>query len=449
MFRRILFIALPLAGLSQTQVDLRTQSKSVDFTGAAYTRPVKTGTVLPATCSTGDLFFNTSAAAGSNLFACVSTNTWALQSGAGGITTFQTGGSTTSSASLANFVAGSGILLTGTSPGGNFQLQISPDTSVIPTKANLQAGATMTLTETSISSSAYTTTTNPVFSALPSGAGQLPVWSWKVGTGCSGGGLTMQVNTLPAGPAPLLNPDGSNPTATQCAAGQKLLVTYDSAANSFVIVGGEAATVTLPVPTAGEIYWPLGVVPVNNWAGGELVAAQGSANTGIAYIASCQNSSGCYSSTLRFYVQTVAATGKGVQVAYYSPDLTTQWCVSTVATGSTLTSTGWKSVTWASGTKVSGGVCIVPVGGYEIVITSDDTSIKVGANSDVGQASGLSAGATSSQTCAVGFGCRSGYSGSAISSGAGASLTLASNLSSTSWVVLNGANVVPAIVVLH
>jgi hypothetical protein len=152
---------------------------------------------------------------------------------------------------------------------------------------------------------------------------------------------------------------------------------------------------------------------------------------------------------VHFYVQTVAATGKGVQLGYYSPDLTALWCLSTVASGSTLTSTGWKALSWASGTKVSGGLCVVPAGGYEIVMTSDDTSIKVGANSDVGQASGMSAGATSSETCAVGFGCRSGYSGSAISSGSGAALTLASNLSSISWVVLSGAYNVPAIVVLH
>ena len=120
MFRRLLLIAMPVAALSQTQVDLRTQSKSVDFTGAAFTRPVKTGTVLPGTCSTGDLFFNTAAAAGSNLYACVSANTWTLQSGAGGETTFQTGGSNTATASQANFVAGAGILLSGTSPGEIF-----------------------------------------------------------------------------------------------------------------------------------------------------------------------------------------------------------------------------------------------------------------------------------------------------------------------------------------
>src|SRR5581483_10838491 len=42
-------------------------------------RPIKFGTTLPATCWTGDVFFNTNAPAGSNLFACTATNTWVTQ----------------------------------------------------------------------------------------------------------------------------------------------------------------------------------------------------------------------------------------------------------------------------------------------------------------------------------------------------------------------------------
>src|SRR5690349_20079983 len=67
----------------QTQVDLRTQSKSVDFTGAPSTRPVKTGTTTPSLCTPGDLFFNTSSPVGANLYACVAANTWALEGGGG------------------------------------------------------------------------------------------------------------------------------------------------------------------------------------------------------------------------------------------------------------------------------------------------------------------------------------------------------------------------------
>jgi len=68
-------------GSGQTLVDLRTQSKSVDFSGASTTKPFKSGTALPATCSVGEAFFKTNAPAGSNLYACTAQNTWTLQSG--------------------------------------------------------------------------------------------------------------------------------------------------------------------------------------------------------------------------------------------------------------------------------------------------------------------------------------------------------------------------------
>ena len=61
---------------AQTTVDLRTQSKTVDFTAAAFTRPIKTGVTPPASCAVGDLFFDTDAAPGANLSACVAPSTW-------------------------------------------------------------------------------------------------------------------------------------------------------------------------------------------------------------------------------------------------------------------------------------------------------------------------------------------------------------------------------------
>jgi len=73
------------SAIGQTRVDLRTQSKSVDFSAASSTKPSQTGTALPATCSVGQTFLNTAAPAGQNWYACTSVNTWALQGG-GGIT---------------------------------------------------------------------------------------------------------------------------------------------------------------------------------------------------------------------------------------------------------------------------------------------------------------------------------------------------------------------------
>ncbi|MDQ6706195.1 MAG: hypothetical protein M3Z85_09520 [Acidobacteriota bacterium] len=65
---------------AQTQVDLRSQTKSVDFSGASFTKPSKTGTTLPPHCGVGEYFFKTDAAAGSNVFGCTATDVWTGQS---------------------------------------------------------------------------------------------------------------------------------------------------------------------------------------------------------------------------------------------------------------------------------------------------------------------------------------------------------------------------------
>jgi hypothetical protein len=73
----VLLAGLPMLS-AQTLVDLRTQTKNVDFSSAASTKPFQTGTVLPAACSMGATFFNTAAPAGHNLYGCTASNTWTL-----------------------------------------------------------------------------------------------------------------------------------------------------------------------------------------------------------------------------------------------------------------------------------------------------------------------------------------------------------------------------------
>ena len=79
--------ALLLAALvqAQTSVDLKTQSRNIDFGAAASTRPAKTGSSLPGICAVGDLFFLSSGTPGDNLYGCTAVNTWTRQSAANGI----------------------------------------------------------------------------------------------------------------------------------------------------------------------------------------------------------------------------------------------------------------------------------------------------------------------------------------------------------------------------
>jgi hypothetical protein len=81
-YRRAILVAAALIGVAngQTQVDLRTQSKSVNFSGAISTQPFQSGTVLPATCLVDQAFFQTNAPAGLNLYGCTAVNAWTLLS---------------------------------------------------------------------------------------------------------------------------------------------------------------------------------------------------------------------------------------------------------------------------------------------------------------------------------------------------------------------------------
>jgi hypothetical protein len=65
----------------QTRIDLGAQSRNIDFTSQAYTKPFKTGTALPATCTAGEAFFRTDTA---GLFGCTGPNTWQPLGGGAG-----------------------------------------------------------------------------------------------------------------------------------------------------------------------------------------------------------------------------------------------------------------------------------------------------------------------------------------------------------------------------
>ena len=81
MIRRIAGVLMAVAVATsiangETRISLRMQSGDIDFSGAAFTRPVKVGTSLPPICSIGEAFFNTAVVPGQNLYWCISENSW-------------------------------------------------------------------------------------------------------------------------------------------------------------------------------------------------------------------------------------------------------------------------------------------------------------------------------------------------------------------------------------
>lgn len=95
----ILMLVVGLLTFAQTQVDLKTQARNVDFSGASATKPVKAGSLLPPGCAVGEMFFKTDAIAGQNLHLCVGLNTWTQIQGNGSTG----GGGSTSASGLADF----------------------------------------------------------------------------------------------------------------------------------------------------------------------------------------------------------------------------------------------------------------------------------------------------------------------------------------------------------
>jgi len=83
LFRLTLIVSLlAVSAAGQTQIDLRTQAKDVDFSGASSTKPIQTGTSLPAVCALGQTFLLTNASLGQNLYMCTAANVWTRQGGA-------------------------------------------------------------------------------------------------------------------------------------------------------------------------------------------------------------------------------------------------------------------------------------------------------------------------------------------------------------------------------
>jgi hypothetical protein len=64
-----------------TQLDLRMQSRDVDFSGSSATKPFKSGMGLPGSCGQGEMYYRMDATAGMNVYGCTASNSWTLEQG--------------------------------------------------------------------------------------------------------------------------------------------------------------------------------------------------------------------------------------------------------------------------------------------------------------------------------------------------------------------------------
>jgi hypothetical protein len=85
MFQKLFPAALlAIVTWGQTTVDLKTQTRRMDFSAAVHTKPIQVGAALPVTCELGEMFFRSTDAPGSNLYGCTVANTWTQLAGGGG-----------------------------------------------------------------------------------------------------------------------------------------------------------------------------------------------------------------------------------------------------------------------------------------------------------------------------------------------------------------------------
>ncbi len=264
MYRIIFMSAILAAGVAvgQTQVDLRTQSKSVDFTAASSTKPLSTGTMLPAVCSIGQMFFLSNGTAGQNLYGCVTTNTWSLES-SGGVSV-ENSGTLVGTRSIFNYSAGLGTLFAISDTGTAISIQSSANTAVTQTLASDQGGGARLCASASGSAAIYTCSMAPTLTQYTSGM----VLEWKPDISGAGGATTLNVDVL--GAVPLRLADGlTNPASGDIVAGRLQQIWYDGVSFRLFdkVVPSGVLGESLPtcnLSTRGRLWFVAGAVGVKD-----------------------------------------------------------------------------------------------------------------------------------------------------------------------------------------
>jgi hypothetical protein len=224
---------------AQTQVNLGNQSKNVDFQTAPFTKPLKTGASLPATCGQGELFFVTTATAGANIYGCAASNTWTVEgtggSGGGGAVAVDNNGALAGSRDVVNFIPGSGILNVITDDGTKINVQQGVDSAVVLTRAGDQSGQTLLCSSIGGSGSSYMCAMSPTLSGYQKGM----VLNWTPDVNGAGGATTLNVDALGAHSVKL--PDGIlDPAIGDLIGGKMYPVWFDG--STFRLIAWSATT---------------------------------------------------------------------------------------------------------------------------------------------------------------------------------------------------------------
>lgn len=224
---------------AQTQIDIKTQAKSADFSTAPFTKPFQTGAALPVTCSVGQMYFLTTAPAGQNSFGCSSTNTWTTQgTDAPSALTVRNSGIAVGSRSSVDLSAGMGVIWSVSDTGQEISIQSMLDTSVAQTHAGEQSGIARFCDSASLSAPgvAFDCAMHPTLTTYSVGM----VLNWRPNASALGGQTTLNVDNL--GSRRVETADGvTDPEAGAIVGGELYQLWYDG--DVFRLIG--------PVGTVG------------------------------------------------------------------------------------------------------------------------------------------------------------------------------------------------------
>jgi hypothetical protein len=269
----MIFLSLPAA--AQTQIDLRTQTKSVDFTAAVSTKPLKTGAVLPATCVVGDMFFNTAATPGANLYGCTAVDTWSIQGGSSQSCAYDAVDGTlecrnaqgvvyaavqTANSGTANqwvdYIAPTGVPHTSQPTAAAVGAVADPGSNGVPYRSGSGVAAPATADQMSGpfscqdtgSSGAYACGLTPPITAYNTGTTY-----WFKANSANTGAATINFNSL--GPIRIVKPSGQDLAAGDITSGQWVMATYNG-----VTMQMQSQTANTPAAGVSSMFGRTGAV---------------------------------------------------------------------------------------------------------------------------------------------------------------------------------------------
>lgn len=184
-------------------------------------RLVKYGTTPPGTCTVGQVFFDTDASPGQNVYGCSSTNTWTLQGGGGTLEIEDSGGVVGIQPKL-RFTADTGVTMAVTEGSGRIEVHTGIDTALLLTRSQAQTGADLLVAPASGSGSAYVASMSPPLAAYSSNQ----LLHFKPDSNCAAGSITINIDSQ--GAKALKQADGStDPGSGGCVAGRMYPIWYD------------------------------------------------------------------------------------------------------------------------------------------------------------------------------------------------------------------------------